>query len=446
MAAAETARGGLHRGVGPGAEQASLGARNTGGRPGTMRTSLPSPVPTAASPDPEGPGPQPALTRLLLVFQLLGPPALDLKIQEPQWGPENRLGSPGLVLGVGAVCPWPEHLGALRASTRGTGQGWYLQEVVFGLGVKVALNSPGGRTRLRGDRCRQGVRLPCLPGLPAPPGGMVPREPWVGGLTPAGDGPAEPSALRGGSEEPERGLGLCKDSAELKVAVRQVMEASGAARPACGQKPQLSGAAATCPASRGRVGPAGPRPESCAAGCSPDPARAGPGLRDPGPRAPRGGRTENNKRTGRGAGARPAREAALQGPGPRGSRCPEVRARLCGGPGRGAGRSRSSLSTRPSRRRAVGLTQASRGSSGGTPSPNTQGQTAGPHWPKHTLAPQWLCRAKVPGPGLAELLRAGPGGSPTPEATRSQRCLKVALCSGVGGLWSRMESGPSRCP
>lgn len=287
-----------------------------------MRTSLPSPVPTAASPDPEGPGPQPALTRLLLVFQLLGPPALDLKIQEPQWGPENRLGSPGLVLGVGAVCPWPEHLGALRASTRGTGQGWYLQEVVFGLGVKVALNSPGGRTRLRGDRCRQGVRLPCLPGLPAPPGGMVPREPWVGGLTPAGDGPAEPSALRGGSEEPERGLGLCKDSAELKVAVRQVMEAAGAARPACGQKPQLSGAAATCPASRGRVGPAGPGPRAARPAAPPTrPGRVqGFAIPDRGRRVAAAQRTTSGRGAERGRGrlARPR----SKGPGRAGAGAP----------------------------------------------------------------------------------------------------------------------------
>lgn len=195
-----------------------------------------------------------------------------------------------------------------------TRQGWYLPEVAFGLGLKVVLNCPGGRTSLHGDRCRQRARLPCLPGLPAPPDGMVPREPWVGGLTPAGDGPAEYSALRGRSEERARGPGLRKDSAERKVAVRQVMEPAGAARPACGQKPQPRGAAAICPASRGQVGPAGPWPDSCAAGYSPDPARAGPGLRDPGPRAPRGGRTENNKRTRRGAGARQAREAALQGP------------------------------------------------------------------------------------------------------------------------------------
>lgn len=96
MVAVDTARGGLQPGVGPIAEQASLGARNTGGHPGMVRTSLPSPVPRAASPDPKGPGPQPALAHLLLVFQLLGPPALDLKIQEPQRGPENRRGSPGL--------------------------------------------------------------------------------------------------------------------------------------------------------------------------------------------------------------------------------------------------------------------------------------------------------------------------------------------------------------
>lgn len=190
-----------------------------------------------------------------------------------------------------------------------------------------------------------------------------------GGLTPAGDGPAQPSAQLEGRVRTCERLWPPQGSSEPKVAVRQVMESAGAARPACGQKPQPSGAAATCPASRGQVCPAGPRPDSCAAGCSPDPARAGPGLRDSGPRAPRGGRTENSKRSGRGAGARRAPEAALQGPGPRGSRCPEVRARLCG-----AGRSRSSLPTRPGRRRAVGLTQASRGSSGGTPSPNTQGR------------------------------------------------------------------------
>lgn len=224
------------------------------------------------------------------------------------------------------------------------------------------------------------------------------------------------------------------------------MESAGAARPACGQKPQPSGAAATCPASRGQVDPAGLRPDSCAAGCSPDPARAGPGLRDPGPRAPPGGRTENNKQSGRGAGARRAPEAALQGPGPRGSRCPEVWAKLFGGPGRGAGHSRSSLPTRPGRRRAVGLTQASRGSSGGTPSPNTQGQTAGPHWPKHTLAPKRPSRAKVPRPGLVELLRAGPGTSPTPEAPVPEAPERGSLFWGWAGLWSRMGSGPSRCP
>lgn len=47
---------GLQRGVGR-REQASLGARNTGGCPGTIGTSLPSPVPTAASQTPRAQAP-----------------------------------------------------------------------------------------------------------------------------------------------------------------------------------------------------------------------------------------------------------------------------------------------------------------------------------------------------------------------------------------------------
>lgn len=202
------------------------------------------------------------------------------------------------------------------------------------------------------------------------------------------------------------------------------MEAAGAARPACGQKPQLSGAAATCPASRGRVGPAGPGP-TAARQLLPDPARAGPGLRDPGPRAPRGGRTENSKRTGRGAGRTRLRESRAQGPGRAGAGAPRVRGPSVGARDVGRVVLGHPFPLAPAGAEQWGSHKRSRGSSGGTPSPNTQGQTAGPHWPKHTLAPQRLSRAKVPGQAWRSCCGLGLAGLPPqrqpgpPEAPES---------------------------
>ena len=164
------------------------------------------------------------------------------------------------------------------------------------------------------------------------------------------------------SPQPEGRVRTCErlrppqGSSEPKVAVRQVMEAAAKRRRGHLSSISRAGVPGGAPARqlRGRLLP---RPGS-------------------------GGSRASRFRAA-GAAWRPHREqqavgarswAALQGPGPLGSRCREVRARLCGGPGRGAGRSRSSLPTRLGRRRAVGLTQASRGSSAGTPSPNTQGR------------------------------------------------------------------------
>ena len=109
-----------------------------------------------------------------------------------------------------------------------------------------------------------------------------------------------------------------------------------------------------------------------------------------------------------------------------------MRARLCGDPGCGAGRSRSSLSTCPGRRRAVGLTQASRGSSGGTPSPNTQGQTAGPStlWPLNSCPGQ-----KSPGCGLG-LAGLAPQRHWVPEASEGGSLLWGRGDSGLGWSWT----------
>lgn len=104
---AETAWGGLQRG-GPERSRLPWAPGTQGGCPGTMRTSL---LPSAHSSlsRPRGPRPPAALTRLPLVFQLLGPPALDLKIQELPVGAREQTGITRLGAGGGAVCPWPEH-------------------------------------------------------------------------------------------------------------------------------------------------------------------------------------------------------------------------------------------------------------------------------------------------------------------------------------------------
>lgn len=198
MVAAETAWGGLQRGVGPGAEQASLGRQEHRGMPGPGGPTSPPQCPQQPLRRPEGPGPQlrsPACRWSSSSWALL---PLDLKIQEPQWGPENRLGSPAWCWGWGLSAH-----GRASGSPEGPAHGARGRVVVLaGSGVwlgceKVALNSPGGRTGLRGEiDAGRGEGCPACQATPAPPGGMVPREPWSRGADP-GRGWSRPSAPEG---------------------------------------------------------------------------------------------------------------------------------------------------------------------------------------------------------------------------------------------------------
>lgn len=199
------------------------------------------------------------------------------------------------------------------------------------------------------------------------------------------------------------------------------MEAAGAARPACGQKPQPARRRGHLhPASRGRVGPAGPRPDSCAAGCSP---RPGPGGSRTSRSPARGRRVAAAQRTASGRGAERGRAplgGRAPGPGPRGSRCPG-----CGPGSVGARDVGQVVLGHPFPLAPAGAEQWGShkrpGVHQGDPSPNTQGQTAGPHWLKHTLAPQRLSRAKSRARLGGAAAWAGPGGSPTQrQPSRSQ--------------------------
>lgn len=77
--------GGLQRGVGARSRTSLPGRQEHGGTPGHGETQPLLPSAHSSLSSHKGPGPQSALSHLPLVFQLLGPPALDLKIQRTAW-------------------------------------------------------------------------------------------------------------------------------------------------------------------------------------------------------------------------------------------------------------------------------------------------------------------------------------------------------------------------